>query len=575
MGVRRTISRSQEIRLRKLGATVSHDGITATVDQLWRVPIVGEQQVLLNKRGQLTLGSGGGGGDTTEILIDFQNGVYQMDGADVALGDLVGANSDYANFSTDYIQENVGYTNGTDTADLSLKGEALSRLLAGHAMMVEVVVSGTGFVFDLYGPGFSPDLTLDLSNHGFGNQDIPVEQSGVLRFALKFSGSDAKLSYAGGDVITDSGNVSGATANAGFNLISHTIRKIVIVPAETDEDLRALCVPNDAKIHIDLVQQFAWTQADGFVAIDTLLGSDPNTENGWDITAYNPDSLTADGYVDGGALGFIGDLRSLLVDGATAVLRTKQTADGVGLSGYSFALMSSDGNDGIEIDVTQNFGGSIRITSWNGPLDNRIESIVNDGVAGAVNVSAFTITETRADIAMNGSNATAGALDNTDRPSGNPLVAAIFSSSSLSNALQSITIYDPLPSTDGLSELSQTGVVNTAPHDLTFTLMDEGQGGFFTSTGATTATVSAANLDNNTVDVIINVSATDDDGNPLTVSLSSDDGGAFTVANVGQWKVQWTNGAGGPSVGDHSFTLRATDPGGLYVEQTFTITVTA
>src|SRR5580765_7464155 len=56
-------------------------------------------------------------------------------------------------------------------------------------------------------------------------------------------------------------------------------------------------VPNNAKIHIDLIAPGrAWTEADGEVAIDTLLGSDPNTEAGWYPTEYNPTNLTGDGY---------------------------------------------------------------------------------------------------------------------------------------------------------------------------------------------------------------------------------------------------------------------------------------
>ena len=66
------------------------------------------------------------------------------------------------------------------------------------------------------------------------------------------------------------------------------------------------------------------------------------------------------------------------------------------------------------------------------------------------------------------------------------------------------------------------------------------------------------------------VTGADPEGNPLTFTLSDDDDGKFDVAlnnNVRRL-------APLPSApGTASFTVRATDPGGLYVEQEFTVTV--
>jgi hypothetical protein len=67
----------------------------------------------------------------------------------------------------------------------------------------------------------------------------------------------------------------------------------------------------------------AWTEADGEVAIDTLLGSDPNTENGWDPSAYDPAQLTADGYLGqplDSPLGFIGEARTRITGDAGATM---------------------------------------------------------------------------------------------------------------------------------------------------------------------------------------------------------------------------------------------------------------
>jgi hypothetical protein len=93
-------------------------------------------------------------------------------------------------------------------------------------------------------------------------------------------------------------------------------------------------VPADAKIHIDLVggtpQGRAWVDGTGEVAVETLLGSDPNTDNAWGTTSYDSANLTADGYVwsasGDGAIAFLGVLRAAVVGGSTSVIRTKTLA---------------------------------------------------------------------------------------------------------------------------------------------------------------------------------------------------------------------------------------------------------
>ena len=93
-------------------------------------------------------------------------------------------------------------------------------------------------------------------------------------------------------------------------------------------------VPADAKIHIDFLggspQGRAWSNG-AEVAIDTLLGNDPNTENGWGIAGYDPANLTTDGYggSDVAAIGFLRD----------AVL-----------SGSTFAVLSKDAKWGKKVD---------------------------------------------------------------------------------------------------------------------------------------------------------------------------------------------------------------------------------
>jgi hypothetical protein len=218
-------------------------------------------------------------------------------------------------------------------------------------------------------------------------------------------------------------------------------------------------VPADAVIHIDLVggdpQGRAWTLADGEVAVDTLLGSDPNTENGWSTTEYNSSDLTADGLVpsdDPPAM--IGSARALMVSNVTSVFVWKQ----VDTAGVSVFVGSTDGNDGLTVagdGVTEVEGDVNASTYGTGTLlDATIEDIVN--VAPGINGLAMTLTSARLDLACNGSAPTSVVLTETDRPPSNPFTAAVaFQTNPSGCALQSITLYDALPTTAGLSELSE------------------------------------------------------------------------------------------------------------------------
>jgi hypothetical protein len=68
--------------------------------------------------------------------------------------------------------------------------------------------------------------------------------------------------------------------------------------------------------------------------------------------------------------------------------------------------------------------------------------------------------------------------------------------------------------------------------------------------------------------------AEDAEGNPLTITITDDEDGKFTIVPDGgdgfpQLRIVETLTAG-----TYTPVVRATDPGGLYVEQEFTITVT-
>jgi hypothetical protein len=219
-------------------------------------------------------------------------------------------------------------------------------------------------------------------------------------------------------------------------------------------------VPANAVIHIDLVggspQGRAWVEGTGVVAVDTLLGSDPNAMEGWGPTSYDPEDLTERGLVCAGTA-LIGAALVSVLAGATVRIQIYMGSDIC-----AFALMSADGEDGLEADLQAD--GALRISSFNGSLF--VELAGTDWLVDTVTAMACTVATGRLEVAGNGSDALVGVVDETDRPPGNPLVAAIVDVMPHNNpgALQSITLYDPLPSTAGLSELSEVaGVTRLAP----------------------------------------------------------------------------------------------------------------
>jgi hypothetical protein len=219
-------------------------------------------------------------------------------------------------------------------------------------------------------------------------------------------------------------------------------------------------VPADAVIHVDLVNVRAWTEADGEVEIDTLLGSDPNTENGWGTSGYDSGALVAEGYVEPldpvVVPALIGSARTMMLAGATIRVKLRfQDETASALNNVALALLSADGADAIEIDL-----GAAQITrrlsaySWGGSASQEQDDVANGPPASSLNCIAATITSTRLEVSANGStSAFELTLGSTDRPPGNPLVAVVIESAL--HALQTITLYDPLPDTTGLSELSE------------------------------------------------------------------------------------------------------------------------
>lgn len=219
-------------------------------------------------------------------------------------------------------------------------------------------------------------------------------------------------------------------------------------------------VPVNAKIHIDFLggtsQGRAWTETDGEVAIDALLGSDPDTGNGWAATSYDPTKLAANGYVPTVPFALLNAARTKILLSATVVLRLMD------LHGVSDApevvLLSASGNNTFEF-ISRGGPKTFKATSWHGPLSLETAADIKQGI-GLFNQYAFTLVPDRVDIVVNGGIAVTSALTVDDYPISGDMVntSALIDLMTAQNfAIQFITLYDPLPDTTGLSELSAVG----------------------------------------------------------------------------------------------------------------------
>lgn len=250
---------------------------------------------------------------------------------------------------------------------------------------------------------------------------------------------------------------SGGTALPRGSSFADTAAALKVVYEETQGGDRPDWVPANAVIHIDLVRAFndldaAWTAVDGVVAIDTLLGNSAAADSGWGApTAYDPDDLTGNGYVSSTALALIGSAGAKMLAGSTFRIVTKQVS---GPTAYTFTILADDAGAAVEVSTNGNSGSKYaRFASWNGPTEENVNNILNVGV-GAINVVAGTFVGARIEGAANGSDPVDAVMEAGEYASLDASVLDGFTEC----ALQAFTIYDPLPSTAGLSALSETGV---------------------------------------------------------------------------------------------------------------------
>jgi hypothetical protein len=211
-------------------------------------------------------------------------------------------------------------------------------------------------------------------------------------------------------------------------------------------------VPENSAGHIDLLNDQAWTETGGIVALSTELGSDPNTDSaGWNASSFDPGNLTAEGYVfpdasDNG-IALTGELRGKILAGSTIVVEWV-SASALSFEEYPLILADAAGNWAL-FTFRTNASAGIHLVSW----DN-IDEPVTGTVTGtsAVNRMALTLTPTRAEASINGSEPTVVALAGNDWPASG--YDCVLLDPGVSAILKSLTVYDPLPDATGLAALS-------------------------------------------------------------------------------------------------------------------------
>jgi len=278
--------------------------------------------------------------------------------------------------------------------------------------------------------------------------------------------TDAVLTFNGRSWTVRSYELRGSPNGEDLGEVRFLLKAVVAVVPPPDGNVPEW-VPANAVIHIDLVRAFnaldaAWTAADGIVAVDTLLGEDVDA-SWYSETEYDAANLTANGYIpDNGVFpALLGAAKTNILAGSTVVIRLKQVLANPVTASVSLVLVSND--EWVSLDYITNPNTSVGVvSSLSGSINNTTTAALNLGI-NVLNAMACTVTSDRFDIALSGSAAVAGVLTtgseedySDDLIEGHPLAAAMVTmGSGQFYAIQSITLYDALPSTAGLSELSE------------------------------------------------------------------------------------------------------------------------
>lgn len=134
----------------------------------------------------------------------------------------------------------------------------------------------------------------------------------------------------------------------------------------------------------------AWVAGTGIVAVNTLLGTDPNSENYQGASAYDPANLTADGLAENGIVALIGEARTRVIAGATTVIKWS-----VPESLY-FLIHDAAGGHLVYLEANE---ATDLLAVMAGSTSDEIVDAFDPGV----NALAVTATATRLEAAMTGS----------------------------------------------------------------------------------------------------------------------------------------------------------------------------
>ncbi len=190
---------------------------------------------------------------------------------------------------------------------------------------------------------------------------------------------------------------------------------------------------------------------------DTLLGTDANTVTAWGATEFDSANNTADGYVQGGLpMAFIGAALDRIVAGCTMRIQYKGGNGETDIVDPFVFVSSTSTVPGLQVHGDYLGATHLRVESW-ATSSFVADSAIFNTLPGDKNCLALTVTATRLEVAVNGSSSINElSLDADDRPSAHPLVAALADFSASGSAIQTITIYGPLATTDGLADLSES-----------------------------------------------------------------------------------------------------------------------
>lgn len=134
----------------------------------------------------------------------------------------------------------------------------------------------------------------------------------------------------------------------------------------------------------------------------------------------------------------------MLLEGATGRIQFVNTV--ADFPSAVITYQSAEGGAAIEADIGSQF-------SADGEMGFHVDDAAfSNGAAGGLNILAFTMTPSRGEFSLNGRTALAG---DTTAEFADEALAAVSVDTNADTACQSITLYDPLSDTTGLSELSE------------------------------------------------------------------------------------------------------------------------